>query len=420
MKRIIAFIFAIVFVVMMVPHNAIAASYDTVIFTSNAYYKNGLVNVDITISPNSKTASGVLKLKYNDKVLEYKKFAKTSVNLGLVATNPPDKPDTGILGEFRFSFANTDTIMQGGVIMTISFAHKKVFETVEFELTCLELLAADTTTSIPSLAYGCSFYYDEIVNPGSIVQLTTEAYYKNGLINVDIKISENSHAASGVLTLLFNDEVLNYSRHAQSSIALGLVSANPPSAPTGTPGVFRFGFANTEEIVQGGTIMTVCFSKIKDFDTVSFDLICEELIMLDTTTELKTKTYGCTFKSTDANSHIVKFLDFDGTLITKVIVEHGKDATPPENPQRVGYAFTGWNGDYKNVTEDRDITATYRVLGDIQGDGKVNTGDATAILRYLTGTGQLDPYALSAADFNGDGKVNTGDVTSILKFIVSG
>jgi hypothetical protein len=61
----------------------------------------------------------------------------------------------------------------------------------------------------------------------------------------------------------------------------------------------------------------------------------------------------------------------------------------------------------------------YRQLGDIQGDGKVNTGDATAILRYLVGTMQLDDASLKAADFNGDGKVNSGDVTAILKYMVN-
>ena len=50
---------------------------------------------------------------------------------------------------------------------------------------------------------------------------------------------------------------------------------------------------------------------------------------------------------------------------------------------------SGWDGNYTNVTEDRDIYAMYRQLGDIQGDGKVNTGDATAILRYLVGTMHL-------------------------------
>jgi hypothetical protein len=165
--------------------------------------------------------------------------------------------------------------------------------------------------------------------------------------------------------------------------------------------------------------MTVSFSIAKQFDVVAFDLLCNELIMEDTYTELNVKTYGCTFESQAAQTHTVRFLDYDGKLLAKVTVEHGQDATPPADPQRAGYAFIGWDGNYTNVTEDRDIYAMYRQLGDIQGDGKVNTGDATAILRYLVGTMQLDDASLKAADFNGDGKVNSGDVTAILKYMVN-
>lgn len=418
MKRYFAFALAVLFAAMLLPHNAIASSYSTVIFNSNAYYKNGLINVDITISPDSRAASGALVLKYDSNLLKYSKYAKTAVNLGLVVVNAPDS-STGVPGEFRFSFANTEEIVDGGVIMTISFSHLKAFDKTDFELSCLELVATDTTTQIPFKTFGCTFYYNEIVNPGSVVTFTTNAYYKNGLVNVDIVISENSQAASGVLVLLFNDEVLDYTKHTLTAISLGLVTANPPNSSTGTPGEFKFGFANTEAIIQGGTIMTVSFSIAKQFDVVAFDLLCNELIMEDTYTELNVKTYGCTFESQAAQTHTVRFLDYDGKLLAKVTVEHGQDATPPADPQRAGYAFIGWDGNYTNVTEDRDIYAMYRQLGDIQGDGKVNTGDATAILRYLVGTMQLDDASLKAADFNGDGKVNSGDVTAILKYMVN-
>ena len=68
--------------------------------------------------------------------------------------------------------------------------------------------------------------------------------------------------------------------------------ANPPNSSTGTPGEFKFGFANTEAITQGGTIMTVSFSQPSSSMWLR-SIACNELIMEDTYTELNVKTYGC-------------------------------------------------------------------------------------------------------------------------------
>ena len=53
--------------------------------------------------------------------------------------------------------------------------------------------------------------------------------------------------------------------------------------------------------------------------------------------------------------------------------------------------------------------------GDANLDGKVTTGDATAILRYSVGLIDFNDNALVSADFNSDGQINTSDVVSILR-----
>lgn len=54
-------------------------------------------------------------------------------------------------------------------------------------------------------------------------------------------------------------------------------------------------------------------------------------------------------------------------------------------------------------------------LGDINGDGEVNSLDAVAILRCDAGIVQLDEAQKATADINGDGKVNSLDAVAILK-----
>ncbi|MBQ1685378.1 MAG: S8 family serine peptidase [Clostridia bacterium] len=61
------------------------------------------------------------------------------------------------------------------------------------------------------------------------------------------------------------------------------------------------------------------------------------------------------------NTYTVTFRDWDGTVLKVQTVEYGGDATPPADPVREGYTFTGWSGDYTNVTFDKNITAMYEI-----------------------------------------------------------
>ena len=55
-------------------------------------------------------------------------------------------------------------------------------------------------------------------------------------------------------------------------------------------------------------------------------------------------------------------------------------------------------------------------IGDLNGDGKVNTADAVVILKASAGMITLDETQLLAGDTNHDGKVNTADAVLILKY----
>ena len=64
-------------------------------------------------------------------------------------------------------------------------------------------------------------------------------------------------------------------------------------------------------------------------------------------------------------------------------------------------------------------TATYEVLGtikgDVNGDGKVNVSDVTALINMILGITTTDQ---TRADVNGDGKVNVSDVTALINLIL--
>jgi len=60
-------------------------------------------------------------------------------------------------------------------------------------------------------------------------------------------------------------------------------------------------------------------------------------------------------------TYAVTFADGFGNEITVRTVDHGADATPPSDPTRESHNFTSWSGDYTNVTSNRTITAQWAI-----------------------------------------------------------
>ncbi len=80
---------------------------------------------------------------------------------------------------------------------------------------------------------------------------------------------------------------------------------------------------------------------------------------------------------------IVKFVDWDGTLISEQEVRYGRNAVKPATPKRRGYTFSGWNGGYNRVIKDETITAEYEInvysvkFYDIDGTTLIGTQSIT-------------------------------------------
>lgn len=119
------------------------------------------------------------------------------------------------------------------------------------------------------------------------------------------------------------------------------------------------------------------------------------------------------------NTYTVTFVDsISGEIIEIVSVEYGSDAVAPEVPEHDGFIFSGWEGDFTSVTEDRTVNALYVLCGDVDGDGSLTTADALTILRMALGIvakpaeNTLD-YAI--CDFDKDGVISSVDALLILR-----
>ena len=63
------------------------------------------------------------------------------------------------------------------------------------------------------------------------------------------------------------------------------------------------------------------------------------------------------------NYYTVRWLDWDSSVLKSESVIYNGSGSAPSDPSRAGYTFAGWNQGATGITADRDITATYTALG---------------------------------------------------------
>ena len=97
--------------------------------------------------------------------------------------------------------------------------------------------------------------------------------------------------------------------------------------------------------------------------------------------------------------YTVTFKDWDGSVLKTQTVASGGSATPPSNPTRDGYRFTGWSGNYTNVTADVDIIAQYTKNS--------SGGDDTSVKNIKIGSSTIDKLYLGTSQIV---KVYLGDI----------
>ena len=101
------------------------------------------------------------------------------------------------------------------------------------------------------------------------------------------------------------------------------------------------------------------------------------------------------------NAYEIVFTDWDGAVLKTQTVAHGSDATPPAEPSRTGWHFTGWSGAYQNVQAAATIVAQYEI------------NVYTVTCKYENGTvisAQQVPYQSAATKPADPAPLNEGDI----------
>ena len=75
--------------------------------------------------------------------------------------------------------------------------------------------------------------------------------------------------------------------------------------------------------------------------------------------------------------------------------------------------------EYEIVVAEEDVVQDVKIhlIGDVNGDGKINVQDYSKTLRHVKKTETLEGYEFDCADVNGDGKLTVLDYTKLLKHV---
>lgn len=75
---------------------------------------------------------------------------------------------------------------------------------------------------------------------------------------------------------------------------------------------------------------------------------------------------------------------------------------------------------YDLIVNDEDVVRNVKIhlIGDIDGNGKINVGDTTKVYSHVKKTALItDEYMLLCADIDSNGKINVGDTTKVYSHV---
>lgn len=188
---------------------------------------------------------------------------------------------------------------------------------------------------------------------------------------------------------------------------------------------------------SGNTInIDIKLKNIQDIGAYNFNLVLPDGAVLKkndkdkyiyTLTEDRHEDHSCTINEKGGNTYSVAVLSVsggevfgdDGTVITlqAVMDESMKEGVYPVMIQNARYGLP--NGQTVDVESTQTLlTINNTMIGDVNGNGGVDIGDAICIVNYIVGKPNA-VFVEKAADVNGNGFIGEiGDAVSVVNIIV--
>lgn len=257
-------------------------------------------------------------------------------------------------------------------------------------------------------------FYGEKFNTGDAVDTFWYGYFGDRFDNIFVQGSTNplTGVDSGI-SFSWKNRIVEPGETLKFSVIIGVGTVNLPSVVT-VNGIFDAD--NNEKDMETG-IQRDSYAELRvnvtDEDTEFSNISVygsydgEEPVKLENVeldengdcivpinTELSVGEHLYEIYAVDNNGNIsniataefnlyncVEFQDWDGTVLSqvKVFEDEYTGVTAPENPEREGYTFTGWDKDFSLVSDNMVVTAEYNEIIPV-GDNFNTTAMVIAVM----------------------------------------
>ena len=134
----------------------------------------------------------------------------------------------------------------------------------------------------------------------------------------------------------------------------------------------------------------------------------------------KTGTKYSAFYNYNGGEEVYNYLNYSDFTLPFVI----------SNPTKDGYIFIGWTGSNgrnpevnvevpKGTIGNLYYIANWRLIGDVNNDGRVNSKDYNSLIQYFNNMKSLSSEDLIVADVNKDGEIDDVDALVLFKYSAS-
>ena len=446
MKKIIAIFAAAALMLCGVTTTAFAkaelATKDTVSVSVDTVTAKAGTDVDVTLTVSGEYEANILhlfvdydadSLQLNGDLTAGAVWNAVETVGGIVLTNIEEAGRIGFI-----AIAPQGTFTDDGIVFTASFHVSEDCEngtvipvSLSVEQFSNDALDGSSTAVQFSQSSGSVTVQDEPeVEPGSAVIAVSSAETEAGE-TVEIEVSINGEYEANILHLFvdYDSEALELLDGPASGEVWNAINEANGMTAVNTEELGRIGFiaiVPENTFSANGILFTLTFAVSDEAEAgAAYDLTAtvpqfsyDDLGGNSSAVECEIENGAVTIVEPVPDTHTVTFVDgHTGSIISMVTVNHGEAAEAPDAPEYMWFAFTGWDVDFSEVTNDMTVTAQYVEKGDINGDGVVDMSDALQLMRYLIVVDTIECDEADA-DFNGDGNTDLMDALLLMRHVL--